>query len=83
MSQIEKILDRLKNNPVNISFADLAKVCSHYFGEPRIEGSHHIYKMPWAGDPRINIQDKNGKAKTYQVKQVLSAIEKLKEMENG
>jgi hypothetical protein len=83
MSQIEKILDRLKNNPVNISFADLAKVCSHYFGEPRIEGSHHIYKMPWASDPRINIQDKNGKAKTYQVKQVLSAIEKLKEMENG
>jgi len=83
MSQIEKILDQLKNNPVNISFADLAKVCGHYFGEPRIEGSHHIYKMPWAGDPRINIQDKNGKAKTYQVKQVLSAIEKLKEMENG
>jgi hypothetical protein len=83
MSQIEKIIDQIKNNPANVSFADLAKVCGNYFGEPRIQGSHYIYKMPWAGDPRINIQDKNGKAKTYQVKQVLNAIEKLKEMKNG
>ena len=34
-------------------------------------------KTPWAGDPRVNIQNKNGKAKLYQVKQILSAIEKL------
>lgn len=81
MAQIEKILDQLKNNPANVSFADLAKVCGGYFGEPRIQGSHYVYKMPWAGDPRINIQNDSGKAKTYQVKQVLSAIEKLKEIE--
>jgi hypothetical protein len=34
-----------------------------------------VFKMPWAGDPRINLQNKNGKAKPYQVKQALAAID--------
>jgi len=29
------------------------------------------------GDPRINIQNANGKAKPYQIRQVLAALEKL------
>ncbi len=33
--------------------------------------------MPWAGDPRVNIQDDKGKAKSYQVLQVLAAIDKI------
>ncbi len=33
--------------------------------------------MPWKGDPRVNIQNYKGKAKAYQVKQVLLAIELL------
>ncbi len=44
--------------------------------------SHRVYKMPWAGDPRVNIQNEKGKAKVYQVKQVLKAIDKL-EADNG
>ena len=36
-----------------------------------------LYKTPWQGDPRINIQNDKGKAKGYQVKQVLLAMEKL------
>jgi len=35
--------------------------------------------MPWAGDPRVNIQSFHGEAKPYQVKQVLAAISRLKE----
>jgi hypothetical protein len=31
----------------------------------------------WPGDPRINIQNDKGRAKAYQVKQVLTAIDKL------
>ncbi|MGV7292078.1 toxin HicA, partial [Mycobacterium kansasii] len=46
-------------------------------------GSHIVLKMPWAGDPRVNIQDKGGKAKAYQVKQVLAAIDKLNAIEEG
>jgi hypothetical protein len=35
--------------------------------------------MPWSGDPRINLQNKNGKAKPYQVKQAIAAIDRSKE----
>jgi hypothetical protein len=37
---------------------------------------------PWQGDPRVNIQNNNGKAKAYQVKQVLKAIERM-EVDHG
>jgi hypothetical protein len=78
MTSIFKLVTQFGQNPQNVRFADLVKVCDHYFGEPRQQGSSHcVYKTPWAGDPRVNIQNKNGKAKPYQVKQVLSAIEKL------
>ena len=78
MAGIEDILVQMKNNPADIRFADLSKVCNYYFGKARQkDGSHHVYKTPWKGNPRINIQNHKGKAKTYQVKQVLLAIEKL------
>jgi hypothetical protein len=68
----------MKRNPKNVRFVDLCKVCENYFGKPRNRGSSHkIYKTPWQGDPRINIQNYKGKAKAYQVKQVLLALEKL------
>lgn len=61
-----------------IHFGDLVKVCDHFFGRPRQRGtSHRIYKMPWPGDPRVNIQNAKGKAKPYQVRQVVKAIAKL------
>ena len=74
-----KILSRMNENPKGIRFADLRKICELYFGEPRqSKGSHCIFKTPWRGDPRINIQNDKGKAKPYQVKQVLHAIHMLK-----
>ncbi len=71
----------MKSAPENVRFSELAAVCAHYFGTPRQQGtSHHVYKTPWPGDPRVNIQKgKSGKAKPYQVKQVLAAIKKLKQ----
>lgn len=82
MDSIEELVEQMRGNPANVRFVDICKVCDHYFGEfgePRQKGSHVIYKMPWRGDPRINIQDDKGKAKAYQVKQALKAIEKLEE----
>ena len=38
-----------------------------------------IFKTPWPGNPRVNIQNDNGRAKTYQVRQVLLAIDKIEE----
>jgi hypothetical protein len=70
------------SNPKNVKFDDLLKICIKYFGTPRVRSSHHIFKTPWKGDPRINIQKDGKMAKPYQVKLVLKALEKL-EMENG
>ena len=76
--RIDKILIKMRACPKGIRFSDLCKICDHYFGSPRQAGtSHRIYRTPWSGDPRINIQDDRGMAKAYQVKQVLAAIARL------
>ena len=78
MALIEDILAKMRRNPKGIRFNELTKVCDHYFGKPRNSGtSHRVYKTPWAGDPRVNIQNSGGKAKAYQVRQVLLAIDRL------
>lgn len=78
MAKIIDILTLMRTNPKGIRFADLCKVCNAFFGEPRQSGSSHkVYKTPWQGDPRVNIQNAKGKAKAYQVKQVLHAIDRL------
>ena len=83
MKNINQKLKELRNNPKDVKFADLCKICEFYFGKPRQTGtSHGIYKTPWQGNPRVNIQNNKGKAKSYQVKQVLKAIERL-EVEHG
>ena len=78
MASIEDILAKMHRNPKGIRFNDLAKVCDYFFGKPRKSGtSHRVYKTPWPGDPRVNIQNSRGKAKAYQVRQVLLAINRL------
>jgi len=78
MASIDDILKKMTQNPKGIRFIDICKVCDHHFGAPRQKGSsHRIYKTPWQGDPRVNVQNTKGKAKSYQVKQVLSAIRRL------
>jgi hypothetical protein len=78
MSKIEDILAGMHRNPNGVAYNDLCKVCDHYLGPARQSGSsHRIYKTPWIGDPRVNIQNDKGMAKVYQVRQVLKAIERL------
>lgn len=75
----EEILAEMRTNPAGVRFADACKVATHYFGEPRQNGtSHKVWKMPWPGDPRINMQGGDGgKAKAYQVRQAVAAIDTL------
>ncbi len=78
---IEKTIEKI-NKVKEIRFSQLLKICEDFFGNYRISGSHHIFKTPWQGDPRINLQKgKGNKAKPYQVQQVLNALRKLKELE--
>jgi hypothetical protein len=76
---IDEILAEMRKNPAGIRFADARKVATHYFGQPRQNGtSHKVWKMPWPGDPRINMQaGDGGKAKPYQVRQAVAAIDTL------
>lgn len=83
MAKVDEILARMRESPKSIRFTDLSKVCEFYFGRPRSSGSsHRVYKTPWQGDPRVNIQNDKGMAKAYQVKQVLQAVERL-EVQHG
>jgi len=78
---VDEIVTQMRQSPHNLDFKDLVKVCRAKFGEPRQAGSSHmIFKMPWFGEPRINIQNANGKAKPYQIRQVLLAIDKLENL---
>jgi hypothetical protein len=78
---IDDCINLLEQGKVN-KFRELLKICEVYFGKYRIKGSHHIFKTPWQGDPRINLQKgKGNSAKPYQVKQALEALHKLKHLE--
>lgn len=77
MVAIDSIVAAMRRAPTNVRFADLRKVCEHYFGEPRQSGgSHLVFRTPWCGDPRVNIQSDRGQAKAYQVRQVLKVIDR-------
>lgn len=79
MANLEKVLQKMSEQASGVRFDELMKVCEHFFGPARQSGSSHaVFRMPWSGDPRVNIQNDKGKAKAYQVRQVLAAIEKLK-----
>jgi hypothetical protein len=80
VASVASLVAAMRRSPKSVRFADLSRVCRHYFGETRQRGtSHHVYRTPWPGDPRVNIQDDHGTAKPYQVRQVLAAIGKLEE----
>jgi len=78
VAKVPDIVADMRRNPKGIRFRELCQVCDCYFGKARQKGtSHRIYKTPWQGDPRVNIQDNKGMANAYQVRQVLKAIERL------
>jgi hypothetical protein len=78
LRRLAKVEAQMRETPANVAYTDLLAVCAHHFGEPRQKGtSHAVFKTPWRGDPRVNIQNDHGKAKPYQVRQVIAAIDKL------
>ena len=71
-----KLLQKLLSASKNIRFSE-ATACAEAFGFrlSRIKGSHHIYVHPEVRE-LINLQDVNGQAKPYQVRQLLQVIER-------
>ena len=83
MSKCDKLLKKAERSPNNFSFADICELaeCSG-FRFVRQSGSHAIYEneklLP--KDGRImNFQNVHGKAKPYQVKQLLKAISNIED----
>lgn len=79
MSKVKKIHKKilLGNSDSNIKFKDLRKLLSSMSFEERIKGGHHIFSRDGV-EEIINIQPKNNKAKSYQVKQVRNIILKYR-----
>lgn len=79
MSKFEKILTKVLRgtSDANIGFDELVSLLIRLGFQSRIRGSHHIFYMDNIVEI-INIQEKSGKAKPYQVKQVRSIILKYK-----
>jgi hypothetical protein len=77
---IDEAIKELESNPRDVRFSRLLHLCVEFFGAYRTAGSHHIFKTKWPGDPRINLQEERRRAKEYQVRQIISALRKLKEV---
>ena len=76
-------IEKLETERKNTRMTFLLRICQQYFGNPRINGSHHIFKTPWKGNPRINLQRDGNKAKPYQVDQVVEALRKIQEQQQS
>jgi predicted RNA binding protein YcfA (HicA-like mRNA interferase family) len=71
----------LKNNQNNLRFEDLCHAAESFgFTYKGGKGSHRVYTHKGIIEI-LNFQNVNGKAKPYQVKQLLKVIEKYKLLE--
>lgn len=70
-----KLLRKILEGSKNIRFSEAVKIAEAFgFKLDRINGSHHIFMHPDVSE-LVNLQDVQGKAKAYQVCQLLKIIE--------
>ena len=79
MSKQDKLLTKilLGNADANIPFEQLCQLLKQLGFDERIRGSHHIFTKEGI-EEILNLQPKQGKAKSYQVKQIRNLILKYK-----
>jgi len=72
----QRLLRQILGGSKNIAFTDFVNLM-HGFGFKlsRMGGSHQIFKHPNVKE-LVNIQNVKGKVKPYQMKQVLSVVER-------
>ena len=77
MPNCDKLLEHAKNSPSGLRFAELCALAECFgFVAARQSSSHCVYKYPGRLQ-LMNFQSVGGRAKEYQVNQLLSAIEDL------
>ncbi|MFM5980265.1 MAG: type II toxin-antitoxin system HicA family toxin [Sphaerospermopsis kisseleviana] len=75
MSQQDTLLAKILSgaSDTNISFEQLCQLLIKLGFDERIRGSHHIFTKEEV-EEILNLQPKQGKAKTYQIKQVREVL---------
>ena len=79
LGRCHKLLQKACASPSGLTFAD-AKALAECFGfvHVRTRGSHHLFKRP--GHPGLlNLQSRQGRAPSYQVRQLLATIDALQQ----
>jgi predicted RNA binding protein YcfA (HicA-like mRNA interferase family) len=70
-----KLLQRVLSGSKNIRFADFISLVEAFgFRRVRTSDSHQIFEHPAIGE-LVNLQNRKGKAKPYQIKQFLELVE--------
>jgi hypothetical protein len=77
------MVEELKTSPKKVRFERLCKIAEAFgFRLRGGKGSHRIYVRDGV-DEILNFQDVEGKAKPYQVRQLIKIIEKYGLLEDG
>jgi predicted RNA binding protein YcfA (HicA-like mRNA interferase family) len=70
-----KLLEKALSGSKNIRFSEMVALVEAFgFHLSRVNGSHHIFAHPKVRE-LVNLQDVNGKAKPYQIRQFLQLVE--------
>jgi hypothetical protein len=71
-----RLLKKLLAAPNNVRFKDVCRLAEAFgFSLARVSGSHHVYVHANLNE-LLNLQDVNGEAKPYQIRQFLRLVER-------
>jgi len=71
-----KLLKKALSSPANLRFEEACALARAFgFRLSRVSGSHHIFAHQNVRE-LVNLQEVEGKAKPYQVKQLLALVER-------
>jgi predicted RNA binding protein YcfA (HicA-like mRNA interferase family) len=75
MTQRERLLSKIRNNPYDVTFADLTAVLEGLgFPLVRTRGSHHFFRV---GKRTVIVPRHGAKVKAYVVQQALDALDEF------
>jgi predicted RNA binding protein YcfA (HicA-like mRNA interferase family) len=71
-----KLLQKVLSGSKNVRFSEMVALVEAFgFRLSRVRGSHHIFVHPHVRE-LVNLQDVDGKAKPYQIRQFLRLVER-------
>jgi hypothetical protein len=78
MSQREKLIASVRENPKDVRFEDACKIAGWLGFHPGGKSSHYAYSRPGERSG-LNFQNRGGKIPLYQAKQLIDMIEKYED----